>query len=41
VRAIAAATGYRDPFYLSRVFRRAEGVSPTGYRRARRSPVIP
>lgn len=41
VRRIATATGFRDPFYLSRVFRRAEGVSPSDYRRARKSPAVP
>jgi transcriptional regulator GlxA family with amidase domain len=41
VAEIAAATGFRDPFYLSRVFRRAEGCSPNEYRRSKGSPGLP
>lgn len=32
VRAVAAKVGYADPFYFSRAFRQAEGMSPTRYR---------
>jgi AraC-like DNA-binding protein len=41
VSEIATVTGYRDAFYLSRVFRRAEGVSPRAYRRSKKSPALP
>ena len=41
MRDIAAATGFRDPFYLSRVFRRAERMTPSEYRRAKKSPDLP
>lgn len=34
IREIAAATGFRDPFYLSRAFRKAAGVSPSEFRKA-------
>lgn len=32
VRAVAAKVGYADPFYFSRAFRQAEGMSPSHYR---------
>ena len=35
IHQIAALTGFRDPFYLSRVFQHEVGVSPSGYRRRR------
>ena len=38
---IAAATGYRDPFYLSRVFRRVHNIPPSEYRKTKKSPVLP
>ncbi|MCC6174192.1 MAG: helix-turn-helix transcriptional regulator [Chloroflexi bacterium] len=34
VREIAAMTGFQDPLYLSRQFRRLLGTSPTAYRRS-------
>lgn len=40
VTEIAVATGYRDPRYLSRVLHRADGLSPTAYRQAKRSPLF-
>lgn len=40
VSEIALATGYRDPRYLSRVLHRADGLSPTEYRQAKRSPLF-
>lgn len=33
LREVAAATGFRDEFYLSRVFRRVTGLTPSAYRR--------
>jgi iron complex transport system substrate-binding protein len=30
---IAASVGYDDPFYLSRIFKKHLGLSPSGYRR--------
>lgn len=36
VRAVGEATGFADPFYFSRVFRRHHGVAPRAYRQARR-----
>jgi AraC-like DNA-binding protein len=41
VSAIAADTGFRDPSYLDRVFRRQEGLSPTAYRKAKANPSPP
>lgn len=41
IAEIAATTGYHDPFYLSRVFHRAEGVSPTDYRKAKKQLAFP
>lgn len=41
VTRIAAETGFRDPFYLSRVFKWAEGLSPRDYRRTQDSPGLP
>ena len=32
VKSIAADVGYRDPYYFSRVFKRAMGISPDKYR---------
>jgi AraC family transcriptional regulator len=37
VEEIAAEVGYAEPSHLARIFRRAHGVSPTQYRRERRS----
>ena len=37
VTEVAAAVGYDDPSQLAAVFRKALGVSPTQYRRERRS----
>ena len=34
VQAVGEATGYRDPGYFARVFRRAHGVSPLAWRRS-------
>jgi len=36
VKEIAARTGFEDPLYFSRVFRKAVGVSPRGFRTGRR-----
>lgn len=38
---IALATGYNDAFYLARVFRRAEGMSPSAYRTSHDRPALP
>jgi AraC-like DNA-binding protein len=38
VTEVAAAVGIPDPYYFSRAFRRAEGVSPRRYRQARPRP---
>jgi AraC-like DNA-binding protein len=40
VDAVASQTGFADGAYLSRVFRAAEGVPPSEYRRAQRSPTM-
>lgn len=40
VDAVASQTGFTDGAYLSRVFRAAEGVPPSEYRRAQRSPMM-
>lgn len=41
VSAVARASGFRDPLYFSKVFRRFVGMSPTEYRaRAERDPVL-
>jgi AraC family transcriptional regulator len=37
VEEIAAQVGYTEPSHLARMFRRAHGLSPTQYRRERRS----
>lgn len=34
VEEVAASTGFRDPLYFSRVFRRIQGKSPSAYRAA-------
>ncbi len=42
VKGVAAALGYDDPFYFSRVFRSVQGVAPSDYRLAQnrfRAPV--
>ncbi len=36
----AEATGFRDAYYLSRVFRAAEGESPSEFRKAKKNPVL-
>ncbi|MCL4545990.1 MAG: AraC family transcriptional regulator [Chloroflexi bacterium] len=41
ISSIAAETGYGDPFYLSRVFHKVEGMSPTEYRRSKQMTVLP
>ena len=41
VKEIAMETGYRDPSYMDRVFRRVEGLSPSAYRRAKANPTTP
>jgi AraC-like DNA-binding protein len=41
VGEVAAATGFRDPFYLSRVMKHAEGVSPREFRRKQPGPGLP
>jgi AraC-like DNA-binding protein len=32
IKVVAIETGYRDPYYFSRVFKKAMGISPEGYR---------
>ena len=32
VKAVAAALGYEDPFYFSRIFKALNSISPTEYR---------
>ena len=32
IKVIALETGYSDPYYFSRVFKKAMGVSPDHYR---------
>jgi AraC-like DNA-binding protein len=32
LKEIAAAVGFSDPLYLSRVFRAVQGISPSQYR---------
>jgi AraC-like DNA-binding protein len=34
VKEVAAAVGYSDPYYFSRLFKQVIGVSPRDYRRA-------
>ncbi len=41
ISAIAEETGYGDPFYFSRVFRKVEGMAPTEYRRSKQMTVLP
>lgn len=41
ITSIALVTGYNDAFYLSRVFRREEGMSPSAYRKSQDRPAIP
>lgn len=36
IKEIAAALGYDDPFYFSRVFKLVNGMAPSDYRRSRR-----
>ncbi len=38
VASVAQASGYADPHYFSRVFRKYHGLSPVEYRRARQGP---
>jgi transcriptional regulator GlxA family with amidase domain len=37
MKEVAAAVGYDDPYYFSRIFRKVAGASPTQYR-ARHRP---
>jgi AraC family transcriptional regulator of arabinose operon len=32
IKVVAIETGYRDPYYFSRVFKKAMGISPEKYR---------
>jgi AraC family transcriptional regulator of arabinose operon len=32
VKEVAAALGYQDPFYFSRIFKSVNRISPTAYR---------
>jgi transcriptional regulator GlxA family with amidase domain len=32
IKAVAIETGYRDPYYFSRVFKKSMGISPEKYR---------
>jgi AraC-like DNA-binding protein len=41
VGEIAAVTGFRDVFHLSHVFRQAEGVSPSAFRKAETATKLP
>lgn len=36
VKTIAVETGYRDPYYFSRVFKKTMGKSPEQYRNNRK-----
>jgi transcriptional regulator GlxA family with amidase domain len=40
VKEVAAALGYDDPFYFSRVFKAINGLAPTDYRHARRDAIL-
>ncbi len=40
VKEIAAALGYDDPFYFSRVFKSVSGIAPTEYRAARQGLML-
>jgi AraC-like DNA-binding protein len=39
VQSVAERTDFADPFYFSRVFSRARGLSPTAFRQARKKAV--
>ncbi len=39
VKEVAAALGYDDPFYFSRIFKSVHDVAPSDYRAMRRSGV--
>jgi transcriptional regulator GlxA family with amidase domain len=43
VKKIAAALGYRDPLYFSRLFKSVHGVAPTSYRTtgSNNAPLLP
>lgn len=32
IKSVAIETGYRDPYYFSRVFKKSMGISPEKYR---------
>lgn len=32
IKTVAMETGYRDPYYFSRVFKKSMGISPEKYR---------
>jgi len=36
IKAVAIETGYRDPYYFSRVFKKVMGISPDGYRKVKK-----
>lgn len=40
VNQVAAATGYRDPLYFSRLFKKHLGLSPTEYRQKHRNDLF-
>jgi transcriptional regulator GlxA family with amidase domain len=40
VKEVAAALGYDDPFYFSRVFKSTSGLAPTDYRYAQRKSAV-
>jgi AraC family transcriptional regulator len=41
VQEVASATGFSDPSHLRRELRRREGLSPRGYREAKKNPALP
>jgi len=43
IKKIAAALGYKDPLYFSRLFKSVHGVAPTNYRAAgsNNAPLLP